>query len=119
MKHFTDPKNMDVIESLFYNHTKATNLDATIAALKRYQEHYIYLILGGDGKGVDLQKNEVALLSPAASILDEFRSYVLRSNEFKERVKTLNIKSAKFHKSYSKCQGFLTKKYTRISSPYG
>jgi len=39
---------------LWVNDTKATNLDATIAALKRYEDSYIHLILGGDDKGVDL-----------------------------------------------------------------
>ena len=39
---------------LWVNDTKATNLDATIGALKRYKEQHIHLILGGDDKGVDL-----------------------------------------------------------------
>ena len=131
----------DNLGRLWVNDTKATNLDATIAALKRYQDKYIHLILGGDDKGVDLnelfkflknlhlkvyaigtnkdklitlannyhveslkcknlsdailnidknlQKSEVALLSPAASSLDEFSSYAQRGNEFKERVSLL------------------------------
>ena len=127
---------------LWVNDTKATNLDATIAAVKRYDEHFIHLILGGDDKGVDLDelfdflkdkklhiytigsnklkltqlakeyaikvtqcknlqdsilkidqnllKNETALLSPAASSLDEFSSYAERGNIFKEAIKTLS-----------------------------
>ena len=39
---------------LWVNDTKATNLDATIGALKRYKGQHIHLILGGDDKGVDL-----------------------------------------------------------------
>ena len=39
---------------LWVNDTKATNIDATIAALKRYKDSYIHLILGGDDKGVEL-----------------------------------------------------------------
>ncbi len=39
---------------LWVNDTKATNLDATIGALKRYKDKHIHLILGGDDKGVDL-----------------------------------------------------------------
>ncbi len=126
---------------LWVNDTKATNLDATIAALKRYKDSYVHLILGGDDKGVDLnelfeylkkcnvkiynigsnkdklsdlakeykidfekslnladaikridnnlQKDEVALLSPAAASLDEFSSYAQRGNEFKEAVTKL------------------------------
>jgi len=41
---------------LWVNDTKATNLDATIAAIKRYHDSYVHLILGGDDKGVDLSE---------------------------------------------------------------
>jgi len=123
---------------LWVNDTKATNIDATIAALKRYKDSSIHLILGGDDKGVELDElfeflqtykikiynigsnkeklsllateynikfelcknlndaiqkidknlliSEVALLSPAASSLDEYSSYAQRGNEFKEAV---------------------------------
>ncbi|NLK67046.1 MAG: UDP-N-acetylmuramoyl-L-alanine--D-glutamate ligase [Campylobacteraceae bacterium] len=40
---------------LWVNDTKATNLDATIQAVRGYSEHKIHLILGGDDKGVDLE----------------------------------------------------------------
>lgn len=127
---------------LWVNDTKATNIDATIAALNRYKEKNIHLILGGDDKGVELDElfeflvncdvkiynigsnkeklsslackyevdfelcenlsdaikkiddnlelNEVALLSPAASSLDEFSSYAQRGNEFKEAVSNIS-----------------------------
>ena len=39
---------------LWVNDSKATNLDATIQAVKGYKERHIHLILGGDDKGVDL-----------------------------------------------------------------
>ena len=39
---------------LWVNDTKATNIDATVAALKRYKDKYIHLVLGGDDKGVEL-----------------------------------------------------------------
>jgi len=39
---------------VWVNDSKATNLDATIQALKGYKERHIHLILGGDDKGVDL-----------------------------------------------------------------
>jgi UDP-N-acetylmuramoylalanine--D-glutamate ligase len=39
---------------LWVNDSKATNLDATIQALKGYADKEIHLILGGDDKGVDL-----------------------------------------------------------------
>ncbi len=126
---------------LWVNDTKATNLDATIVALKRYKEQHVHLILGGDDKGVDLSElfvflqkcnvkiynigsnkeklsnlakeyniefelcknlsdaiakidknlkdDEVALLSPAAASLDEFKSYAHRGDQFKDAVKEL------------------------------
>ena len=46
----------DAQNRLWVNDTKATNLDATIAAVKRYEESKIHLILGGDDKGVDLRQ---------------------------------------------------------------
>ncbi len=131
----------DALGRLWVNDTKATNIDASVAALKRYEDSFIHLILGGDDKGVDLRelfeflkdkkvklynigsnkdklsklsdeykldfikcknlvsaiqeisikltKNEVALLSPAASSLDEFSSYAQRGDIFKDTVKTL------------------------------
>jgi UDP-N-acetylmuramoylalanine--D-glutamate ligase len=141
-----DPHRQEEIQDsqgrLWVNDTKATNLDATIAALKRYSESNIHLILGGDDKGVDLnelfvflktlnvkiyaigsnkhklidlaknykiksqlclnledavrnidialQKEEVALLSPAAASLDEFSSYAQRGDEFKQAVLQLS-----------------------------
>ena len=131
----------DSKQRLWVNDTKATNIDASIAALKRYKDSRIHLILGGDDKGVELEelfeflkecnvhiynigsnkdklynlatsykveftkcknladaveaidknlgKDEVALLSPAASSLDEFSSYAQRGNEFKEAIKEI------------------------------
>lgn len=127
---------------LWVNDTKATNIDATVAALNRYKDSNIHLILGGDDKGVELEplfeflitcnvkiytigsnkeklsslaceyeinaelcsnladaikkidinleENETALLSPAASSLDEFSSYAQRGNEFKEAILKLS-----------------------------
>ena len=132
----------DVKGRLWVNDTKATNIDASIAALKRYKDSHIHLILGGDDKGVDLnelfaylqnlkisiynigsnkkklsklakeysidsnlclnladaisiidknlKEKEVALLSPAASSLDEFSSYAQRGDEFKEAVGSIS-----------------------------
>jgi len=123
---------------LWINDTKATNIDATIAALNRYKKSNIHLILGGDDKGVELSElfeflitcnvkiyaigsnkeklmslacnyeinallcknledavqkihinlelDDIALLSPAASSLDEFTSYAHRGNQFKNTV---------------------------------
>ena len=46
----------DSKDRLWVNDTKATNIDATIAALERYKDSNIHLILGGDDKGVDLSE---------------------------------------------------------------
>ncbi|ABB44893.1 UDP-N-acetylmuramoylalanine--D-glutamate ligase [Sulfurimonas denitrificans DSM 1251] len=131
----------DIKGRLWVNDTKATNLDATIVAMKRYNDFFVHLILGGDDKGVDLNElfiflkncnvkiynigsnkdklsdlakkyavefelcknlsdavakidrslknGEVALLSPAAASLDEFKSYAHRGDQFKDAIKEL------------------------------
>jgi len=48
-EEFTDSR-----ERLWVNDSKATNLDATLQAVKGYSDRHIHLILGGDDKGVDL-----------------------------------------------------------------
>lgn len=120
---------------LWIDDSKATNVDATINALASYKEKKIYLILGGDDKGANLNplfenlkeynvevfaigtnykrisnlcreynlpffeskflensvqdisarhhEKAVAILSPAASSLDQFPSYAVRGKEFK------------------------------------
>ena len=44
----------DSKDRLWVNDSKATNLDATVQAVKGYSDKHIHLILGGDDKGVDL-----------------------------------------------------------------
>ena len=138
LEEFKDKQNR-----LWVDDSKATNIDATIQALKSYQDKEILLILGGDDKGADLNplfkeltnynvkvfaigkntnkiydmsmqyglqcnKNElmqnaindintvfntnntsIALLSPAAASLDQYKSYKHRGEVFKTFVKTL------------------------------
>ena len=126
----------DDLGRLWVNDSKGTNVDATLEALKRYENQEILLVLGGDDKGVSLDrlfdylkdlhvkifaigsncdkivknsqiinkdvyacyylpkaieeikklhsKGSVALLSPAASSLDQFESYAKRGDMFKE-----------------------------------
>ena len=127
---------------LWVNDTKATNIDAALAAVTRYKTKHIHLILGGDDKGVELtplfealqefdveiytlgsnqarlddlaarynipfsssgsidkavdniskklDHDSVGLLSPAASSLDQFPSYAVRGERFKEAVAKLS-----------------------------
>lgn len=137
MQEFYDKK-----QRLWVNDTKGTNDDATIAALKRYKNSKIHLILGGVDKGLDmsllfdfistlnvkiyaigttatkitslckqknievllceniqnavdkidevLQENEVALLSPATSSFDQFKSYKHRGEFFMQCVEKIS-----------------------------
>ncbi len=130
---------------LWVDDSKATNIDATVQALKSYKDKKIYIILGGDDKGADLNSlfnefkiynieifaigantvklnelankynvncsacyqlknaieeiihhssfsiyNSIALLSPAASSLDQFSSYKQRGEILKELVLALS-----------------------------
>ncbi len=50
-EEFRDTKNR-----LWVNDSKATNIDATLAALRTYGAYPIHLILGGDDKGVELEE---------------------------------------------------------------
>lgn len=59
LNHFVIEKNkleelQDNQGRLWVNDTKATNENAVMAALKRYKDKKIRLIIGGDDKGVDL-----------------------------------------------------------------
>ncbi len=59
LNHFVMEKNKleelkDSQNRLWVNDTKATNESAVMAALNRYKDKKIHLIIGGDDKGVDL-----------------------------------------------------------------
>lgn len=131
LEEFLDSKGR-----IFVDDSKATNTDAVLKALQNYKNKNIFLILGGDSKGVSLEplikklvkyhikvfaigmsaehicklckkyniyyqyskdlktalqiikkklsNNEVCILSPACSSLDQFTSYVQRGEEFKK-----------------------------------
>ncbi len=44
----------DAKKRVWVDDSKATNLDATLAALKTYQDKKLYLLIGGDDKGANL-----------------------------------------------------------------
>ena len=43
-------------EWLFVDDSKGTNIDATLKAIARYKDRALFLILGGDDKGTDMQE---------------------------------------------------------------
>ena len=51
----------DASNRLWVNDSKATNIDATLAACRTYADATIHLVLGGDDKGVNLEELFVAL----------------------------------------------------------
>ncbi|WP_121020411.1 UDP-N-acetylmuramoyl-L-alanine--D-glutamate ligase [Helicobacter vulpis] len=125
----------DALARTWVNDSKATNVDATLKALARFQDRFVHLIVGGDTKQVDLtplfevlarmqtriytigasaqqmsqmareygvsalrcgdvasavraikaclKPDQVALLSPSAASLDQFKSYQERGDLFK------------------------------------
>ncbi|RUM68306.1 MAG: UDP-N-acetylmuramoyl-L-alanine--D-glutamate ligase, partial [Sulfurovum sp.] len=132
----------DRLGRLWINDSKATNLDATLQAVKGYDDRFIHLIVGGNDKGADLtplfellstkevhlytigansdklaklatvhqimftacetlenavncistkrNRDDVALLSPAAASFDQFNSYKHRGEEFFKYIKNLS-----------------------------
>ena len=83
----------DTQKRLWVNDTKATNLDATIAAVKRYQDSFIHLILGGDDKGVNLKELFLFLKDKKLHI------YTIGSN--KDKLVSL---AREYNLSHTKCK---------------
>jgi UDP-N-acetylmuramoylalanine--D-glutamate ligase len=88
-------RQQEIIDSkgrLWVNDSKATNLDATIQAVKAYGDKELHLILGGDDKGVALDE--------LFDVLKEYKItlYAIGSNETKliELAKKYNIPASKF-----------------------
>ena len=91
----------DAQKRLWINDTKATNLDATIAAVKCYGDQFIHLILGGDDKGVDL--NELfeflkdknlkiyAIGSNKDKLMTLAKNYHINAHKCKDLVDAVNI----------------------------
>jgi UDP-N-acetylmuramoylalanine--D-glutamate ligase len=71
-EEFKDSQNR-----LWVNDTKATNLNATIAAVNRYKKKFIHLILGGDDKDVNLEELFVFLSTMQLTV------YAIGSNKQK------------------------------------
>ena len=86
---------------LWVNDSKATNVDATLQAIKLYKDKEIHLILGGDDKGVDLNNffNDIkdykitiyAIGSNTQKLLDLANEYGLKAIEANELSTALPI----------------------------
>ncbi|MBX2079088.1 UDP-N-acetylmuramoyl-L-alanine--D-glutamate ligase [Campylobacter peloridis] len=74
---------------LWVNDTKATNLDATLAALKRYKDKKIHLIIGGDDKGVDLSE----LFTYMKNLNIELYAIGKSTNKMLDYAKNVNLKA--------------------------
>ncbi len=76
---FTDKKGR-----IWINDSKATNADATIAALKSYKDQKINLILGGDDKGANL--------TPLFETLQSYDVNIFAIGSNSEKIDTLSKK---------------------------
>ena len=76
IEEFFDAKNR-----LFVDDSKATNISAAVEALKIYKDKFIFLILGGDNKGVSL--------SPLVEILRDYHLKVFAIGACENHIKEL------------------------------
>ena len=76
----------DAQKRLFIDDSKATNISATIEALKIYKEKFIFLILGGDNKGVSL--------APLVAILRDFRVKIFAIGACENHINELSAESS-------------------------
>lgn len=86
----------DSKDRLWVNDTKATNIDATIAALNRYKDSKVHLILGGDDKGVNLEELFIYLTSL------EVKIYNIGSNKDK-----LSDLAKRYSIEFAKCKNLI------------
>jgi UDP-N-acetylmuramoylalanine--D-glutamate ligase len=89
---------------LWVNDSKATNLDATIQAIKGYSNRFIRLIVGGEDKGVDLtplfqelSKRDIKLYTIGknsarlAELSKRYKIDYVQSHSLENAVKTIDI----------------------------
>ena len=74
-------KFLDAQGRVFVDDSKATNISATEEALKIYADKFIFLILGGDNKGVSL--------APLVEILQHYRVKVFAIGKSENHIKEL------------------------------
>lgn len=96
----------DSLKRLWVDDSKATNVDATLNALIPYKEKKLYLILGGDDKGADL--------NPLFEKLVEYQVEVFTIGANYER---LNLLCETFNINYQSCQ-FLQNAVDKINKKH-
>jgi UDP-N-acetylmuramoylalanine--D-glutamate ligase len=82
----------DKNQNLWVDDSKATNIDATINALKAYQNKKIYLILGGDDKGAKLEP-----------LFEELKKYNVELFNIGKNTKRLNVLSKDYNIKHNEC----------------
>jgi len=92
IEEFYDNKNR-----LWVDDSKATNIDATIQALKRYKNKNIYLILGGDSKSQNL-----------IPLFDELKHYKLKLFLIGKDAPIFENLSKKYKLNYKVCHSLET-----------
>jgi len=108
MNNFTlDAHRQEIIEDvqkrIWINDSKATNVDASIQALKAYEDKSIHLIVGGDTKGAALDRLfemmttlEISLyiigvnLEPFIKLAKEYNIQFMLSHTMQEAIQTID-----------------------------
>jgi UDP-N-acetylmuramoylalanine--D-glutamate ligase len=101
IEEFYDKKNR-----LWINDSKATNIDATMNALVSYKDKKIYLILGGDDKGANLE--------PLFVFLKDYDVEIFAIGSNSERISNY---SKKFNLKFLNCK-VLEKAVSEIASKH-
>ena len=97
----------DKFGRVWVNDTKATNIDATIQALRRYKDKKIHIILGGDDKGVDLTPvfeelaNLQVIIYAIGSNTDKIVNLCQKFNLKFEKCEFLNVAVEQIHKNFA------------------
>ncbi|MCW8837302.1 MAG: UDP-N-acetylmuramoyl-L-alanine--D-glutamate ligase, partial [Thiovulaceae bacterium] len=81
---------------LWVNDTKATNIDATIAAINRYKNSFVHLILGGDDKGVELNE-----------LFDELKNYNVKIYNIGSNKDKLSDLAKEYKVAFVKCKNLV------------
>ena len=91
-----DPHKLEKVDTkdgnIWINDSKATNIDATIQALKSYKGKDINLILGGDDKGVDL-----------TPLFDELKNYNISIFAIGKNTQKLGTLAKKYNLNFQEC----------------